>query len=225
MDAWIGELKYSIRMLFKSPGLASILIVTLALGTGATTAIFSIVNAVLLKPLPVSDPDRLVMLLTTEVSETGEIIRADSEASPLKFELWRAQTNAIQLVSAFSKGILNYSGNGAVEQWRSIRASADFFRCWGMPTLQGRTFLQEEDFPGGPRVGVISRNLWERRFARDPEILGKTLLLNGEPYVIIGILGESAGLQRLGFASDIYVPLQIDPNTDDEGNYLTVVAR
>jgi predicted permease len=225
MDAWIGELKYSIRMLFKSPGLASILIVTLALGTGATTAIFSIVNAVLLKPLPVSDPDRLVMLLTTEVSETGEIIRADSEASPLKFELWRAQTNAIQLVSAFSKGILNYSGNGAVEQWRSIRASADFFRCWGMPTLQGRTFLQEEDFPGGPRVGVISRNLWERRFARDPEILGKTLLLNGEPYVIIGILGESAGLQRLGFASDIYMPLQIDPNTDDEGNYLTVVAR
>lgn len=89
MNVFLGDLKYSIRTLFRTPGFTIAAVVALALGIGAMTAIFSIVNAVLLKPVAVSDPDRFVMLLTTEVSHTGEIIRTDSDASPLKFELWR----------------------------------------------------------------------------------------------------------------------------------------
>lgn len=225
MNVFLGDLKYSIRTLFRTPGFTIVAVVALTLGIGAMTTIFSIVNAVLLKPVAVSDPDRFVMLLTTEVSQTGEIIRTDSAASPLKFELWRGLENVIQVVSAFSPGVMNYSGSGAVEEWRSIQASADFFRCWGIPILRGRTFTPQEDLPGGPRVVVISQGIWEWRFVGDPEILGKTISLNGEPSVVIGILTEMPGLHKFGFVSDIYLPLQIDPNTADGGNYLTVVAR
>jgi putative ABC transport system permease protein len=133
MNVLHGDLKYLIRTIVNSPGFTITAIITLALGIGATTAVFSIVNTVLLKPLVVSDPDRFVMLLTTEVSEKGDIIRADSDASPLKFELRRGQTNVIQNVSAFLPGVVYYSASGAVEQWRSIRASEAFFRCWGIP--------------------------------------------------------------------------------------------
>lgn len=201
MNVFLGDLKYSIRTLFRTPGFTIVAVVALTLGIGAMTTIFSIVNAVLLKPVAVSDPDRFVMLLTTEVSQTGEIIRTDSDASPLKFELWRGLENVIQVVSAFSPGVMNYSGSGAVEEWRSIQASADFFRCWGIPILRGRTFTPQEDLPGGPRVVVISQGIWEWRFVGDPEILGKTISLNGEPSVVIGILTEMPGLHKFGFVS------------------------
>jgi predicted permease len=211
-------------MLLKSPGFTITALATLALGIGATIAIFSIINAVLLKPLPVFESDRFVMLMTTGVSETGES-RSDSDASPLKFELWRAQTSVIQYVSAFLPGVMNYTGGDVAEQLRSMQASADFFRCWGIRIVRGRTFTPEEDRPRGARAAVISQGLWKRRFGSDIQILGKTISLNDEPYSLIGIVADSPGLREFGPPSDVYVPFQLDPNTRDEGNYFKVLAR
>jgi putative ABC transport system permease protein len=131
----------------------------------------------------------------------------------------------IQDVSAFLPGVMNYTGIEGVEQLRSIRASADFFRCWGIRTVRGRTFTREEDLPHGPRVTLISQTLWTRRFASNPQILGKAISLNGEPYSVIGILTDNSGLREFGPPPDVYVPFQFDPNTRDEGNYFKVVAR
>ena len=151
MNVVLSDLKHSIRTLLRVPGFTVTAVGTLALGIGATTAIFSIVNAVLLRRLAVTDPDRFVMLLTTEVSPAGEIIRADSDSSPLKFTLWREQSSVLQDVSAFFPGVMNYSGGGSVEQWRSTQVSADFFRIrvnnYGALLI---TALHSPEEPRGP---------------------------------------------------------------------------
>jgi hypothetical protein len=176
-------------MFFKSPGFTLTAVAALALGIGAASAIFSIVNTVLLKPLPVFDPDRFVMLLGTWVTEKGER-QSFSDASPAKFEHWRTRSSAIHDVSAFLPGVMNFAGGEVAEQVRSMQVSADFFHCWGIRTVRGRTFTHEEDLPNGSRVTLISQTLWTRRFAGDPHILGKTISLNGEPYAVIGILAD-----------------------------------
>lgn len=223
--ALTADLRYGLRQLRRSPGFAIAAIATLAVGIGATTAIFSIVNAVLLKPLSIPDPDRLVELLTSD-PRTGE----ETEypwASPARFIHWRAQSSVLQYVSAFRSVFVNYTGGETAEQWRSLEASADTFRCLGIPVLLGRTFSLEEDLPNGDRVVVIGRDLWMRRFASDPRILGKTISLNGEAQTVIGVAGGSSvaggflGEQEV----DVYVPFRIDPNTTDQGVNFPVMAR
>ena len=223
MNAFLSDVKYSVRAFLKSPGFTLTAVAALALGIGATTAIFSIVNTVLLKPLLVYDSDRFVMLISTGVSDTGES-ETENDASPAKFAHWRAQSSVIQDVSAFLPGV-NYTGGDVVEQWRSVQESADFFRCWGIRVVRGRTFTPEEDLPNGPRVALISQNLWTLRFAGDPQILGRTISLNGEPYAVIGILADSPALRAFGPPPEVYVPFQLDPLSSDEGNYFRVVAR
>jgi predicted permease len=219
------DLRYGLRQLRRSPGFAVTAIATLALGIGSTTAIFSVVNTVLLKPLGIPDPDRLVVLLTSDPS-TGE----DTEywfASPARFIHWRNQSSVLQYVSAFRSVFINYTGGDTAEQWRSLETSADTFRCLGIPVFQGRTFTPQEDLPNGDRVVVIGRNLWVRRFASDPRIVGKTISLNGEAHTVIGIAGGSAALG--GFLGrpdvDVYVPFRIDPKTTDQGVNFPVMAR
>ena len=216
--------KYSIRLFLQNPGFTITAVAALALGIGATIAIFSIVNTVLLKPLPVSDPNRLVMLVTTGVSDTGES-ESDIDASPAKFAHWRAQSSVLQEVSALLAGVVNYTGGDAVEQWRSLQVSVDFFRCWGLKMVRGRTFTREEDSPNGPSAIVISEGLWARRFASDPQILGKTISLDGEPHVVIGILPETVALREFGPPPEVFVPFQLDPDSRGQGNYFKVAAR
>ena len=222
---WIEQLfkdvHYGARNLRRSPGFTLTAVAALALGMGATTAIFSIVDTVLLKPLHVPNPDRLVVLSMTSGSESGD---GDS-ASPAKFMHWRTQTSVIQDVSAFLYGYINYTGGEVREQWRFTRMSANTFRCFGIPIVQGRGFMPTEDLPNGPAVAVISQGLWKRRFASDPRILGKAISLNGEPHIVVGIAGDTSSMQEYGPASEVYVPFQIDPNTSDQGDYFNVVAR
>jgi putative ABC transport system permease protein len=224
MDAFFRDVRHSIRTCFKTPGFTITVVAALALGIGATTSIFSIVNTVLLKPIPVPDPDRLVMLMNTGVSPKGESISSPA-ASPAKFQHWRTQSGVIQYVSAFRTGVMNYTGGEVVEQLRSMQASEDIFRCFGIPLLRGRGFTSEEDLPNGPHVVLISENLWTRRFTRDPEIIGKILSLSDEPYTIIGIVADNQRTWEFGPPSEVYVPFQLDPDTSDQGHYFQVVAR
>jgi len=225
VEALFGDLRYAFRGFRKNPVFTITALAALALGIGATTAIFSIANSVILKALPVPDPDRFVVLMTNFTSDSGESEQNES-ASPAKFMLWRAQSNVLQDVSAFLGGAMNYTGGEVVEQWHSMQVTMDTFRCFGMPILQGRSFTQEEDLPNGPKVAVIGQGLWKRRFASDPQVLGKSISLSGEPYTVIGVVGDSAGLMEIGGPpSDVFVPFQFDPNTTDQGNTFTVVAR
>jgi putative ABC transport system permease protein len=219
MGAFFNDVKYSVRMFVKTPGFTVTAVAALAVGIGATTAIFSLVNTVLLKPLRIPEPDRLVVLSTSGPD--------GSAASPAKFVNWRSESNVFRDVSAYLQGVINYTGGQIVEEWRYTRASADTFRCFGIPILRGRTFIQQEELPNGPPVAVISESLWKRRFASDPKILGAAISLNGELHTVIGIAADVPALSDYAtdYATDVYVPLQLDPNTRDQGDYLEVVAR
>ena len=217
MEAFFLDVKHSIRMFRKSPGFTITAVAALALGIGGTTAIFSIVNTVLLKPLGIPDPDRLVVLAVTPSD--------DNAASGARFVYWRSQSDVVQDVSAYFSTVKNYTGGQVVEQWKSTRASANFFHCFGIPIVRGRSFTQEEDLPNGTRVVLISQDLWKRRFASDPGMLGKNVSLDGEAHTVIGIVGDISALRAYVPFSDVYVPFQIDPNSSDRGAYFDVVAR
>ena len=202
----------------------------MGLGIGATTAVFSGVNAVLLKPLAVCDPDRLVVLMMIDTADASA--NGDSEvASPARFQYWRTQSAVLGDVSAFRNSTMNFSGAGAsgggtVERWNSMQVSAKSFRCWGIPILHGRSFTPEEDLPNGPRVAVLGPDLWRRRFGSDPRIVGKTIFLSGEPYNVSGVAGNTYAMREVANRPvDVYVPFQIDPNTTDQGVNFVVAAR
>jgi putative ABC transport system permease protein len=225
MGTFLRDVKHSIRMFLKSPGFTITALAALALGIGATTAIFSIVNTVLLKPLPVADADRLVIPMTAFVNESGAN-ESSPVTSPAKFEFWRTHSSSVlQDLAALSGGVMNYTGGEVAEQLHSMQASAAVFRCWAIPMLEGRGFTQDEDSPSGPRVVVISKELWARRFASDPQMLGKTISLSGEAHTVVGIAGSAVGLREFGPLPDVYVPFRFDPNTTDQGNFFISAAR
>jgi putative ABC transport system permease protein len=194
MNAVFADVKHAIRMYLKNPGFTITAVTALAIGIGATTAIFSIVNVLLLRPLGIPDPDSLVVLSTESKSGTGD----GDASSGAKFEYWKAQTTVLRYVFAGLTSVMNYTGGEMIEQWQSMKASADAFRCLGIPIIRGRTFSEDEDRPDGPLVVVISQELWKRRFATEPRILGQTISLNSEPYRVIGIVGDSAALRLNG---------------------------
>jgi putative ABC transport system permease protein len=218
METLLQNLRYAFRTLRNSPGFAAVAILTLALGIGANTAIFSVVNAVLLQPLSYPNPDRLVELELTSPQGNGDV------TSIPKFNVWREQTDVFDSVAAydFSGPGINLTGGDRPELIKGIHVSADYFRVFGAPVALGRTFTPEEDRPGGPAVVVISNGLWRNRFGGDPGILNRTIDLGQEPYTIIGVLGPTyTGDPK----SDIWMPLKPDPNSVDQGHYLRATAR
>src|SRR5262249_39062636 len=170
MDSFLRDLKQSLRMFSQSPAFTLAAVAALTLGIGANTAIFSVVNAVMLKPVGVPDPDRVVVFINTSPRGPG-----GPNASPAKFMHYRQQTEIVQNVSAFNTGVMNYTGGNFPEQLRSGRVSADFLTLIGAPMLLGRGFTADDDRPQGPKVAVISRELWESRFNADPDIAGKSI--------------------------------------------------
>jgi putative ABC transport system permease protein len=218
MEAFIKDLKHSLRMFAQSPAFALAAVAALTLGIGANTAIFSVVNAVLLKPVAIPDADRVVVFLNVSPRGRG------GGASPAKFMHYRQQDQVVQDVSAFNTGVMNYTGGSFPEQLRSGRVSADFFKLTGAPVTLGRTFLPEEDLPNGPRVAVISRSLWETRFSADPNVIGKSMSLGGDPYTIVGVLGDF-DFREFGPVPQVWTLFQFDPNTDDRGHYFQAMGR
>ena len=216
----LKDLQYTLRTLIKAPAFSLAAIAALTLGIGANTAIFSVVNAVLLRPIALPDPDRAVMFMN--VSAQGS---SGPAASPAKWAHYRRQTDVVQDVSAVTTNVVNYTGGALPEQLRAGQVSADFFRLFGTPVVLGRTFTDEEDRPKGPFVTVLSHGLWTRRFGADPAIVGKPLLLGGEPYVVVGVLGPGFDVQDLGPSPELYVPFQLDRESTDQGHYFRAMGR
>jgi predicted permease len=217
MSDFLSDLRYSFRVLIANPAFTFTAIAALALGIGANTAIFSVVNTVLLKPLTYPDPDRMVQMMN--VTPDGNW----SGASPTKFNLWREQTSVLQDVAAYDFGGPGFNLTGAVpEQVHGIHVSEAYFRLFGAPIMLGRTFTPQEDSPNGGKVVVISYGLWQRKFGGNPNIVGTTLSLGNEPYTILGVIGKSYVADP---EADIWLPFQIDPNSTNQGHYFSAAAR
>jgi predicted permease len=219
MESFFKDLKHSLRMFWQSPAFTLAAVAAMTLGIGANTAIFSVVNAVLLKPVGIADSDHVVVFINTSPRGPG-----GPAASPAKFMHYRQQTGIVQDVSAFNTGVMNYTGGSFPEQLKSGRVSADFFKLVGAPFVLGRGFTQDEDRPQGPNVAVISRTLWDTRFSGDPNIVGKSISLGNEPYTIIGVL-NTFDFREYGPTPQVWTLFQFDPNTTDQGHYFQAMAR
>jgi putative ABC transport system permease protein len=214
------DLKHALRMLLRSPGFTMAAVAALTLGIGATTAIFSVVNTVLLKPLTYPDVDQIVQFFIN--TPTGP----DFGGSPARYNLLHAQTQAFEDVAAYEAlGVgVGLTGGPYPEQVHAIHATAGYFHLLGAPIILGRTFTGEEDRPNGAQVAVLSYGLWQRRFAGDRYIVGKSISLSGSPHIIIGIVGPSFDTE-LSTPPDLWLPFQIDPNSVDHGRYFNMIGR
>ncbi len=219
METFFKDLKHSLRMFRQSPAFTAAAVLALALGIAANTAVFSVVNAVLLKPPPFLEPERLVFFRTASQQGTNP------GGSPAKFQHYREQTGILEDVAAFRGGVLNWTSGETPEQLRSAQVSVDYFRLFGAPVLRGRTFSPEEDRPNGPKVAVISEGLWTRRFGRDPNVVGRTIQLGGDPHIVVGVLSGTFDFRDLSDGPEVWVPFQLDPNTRDQGHYFRVGGR
>jgi putative ABC transport system permease protein len=215
----LRDARHSLRMFRQSPGFTVAALAALALGIGANTAIFSIVNAVLLKPVPFPEVNRLVVLGTTGPQGTN------NAGSPAKFQHWREQTTVVEAVSAYTSNVVNLTNGGFPEQIRAGRVSADYFRLFGAPVARGRTFTADEDRPGGDRAVVLSHALWTRRFGSDPHIVGRPISIGGDPYVVVGIIGPAFNVSDFGPPPEVWLPFQLNPQTTDQGHYFQVAGR
>jgi putative ABC transport system permease protein len=219
MDSFVRDIRHSLRLFWQNRGFTGTAVAALAIGIGLNTAIFSIVNAVLLKPPPFPQAGRIVLLMSTSPQGSGPA------ASPAKFAHWRQQSTVLEDVAAFRGGVINWTGGDLPLQLRSGQVSAAYFRLFGAPVLLGRTFSAEEDKPNAGHVAVISEGLWTRRFSRDPNIVGKTIELGGQPHTVIGLIGKTFDFRDFGPNPEVWTPFQLDPNTHDQGHYFTVGAR
>jgi putative ABC transport system permease protein len=219
MDSFLRDIRHSLRLFWQNRGFTATAIAALAIGIGLNTAIFSIVSAVLLKPPPFPRADRIVLLMNTSPQGSGP------NASPAKFAHWRQQSTVLEDVAAFRGGVVNWTGGDLPLQLRSGQVSAAFFRLFGAPVVLGRTFSPAEDSPNAGHVAVISEGLWTRRFSHDPNIIGKTIELGGQPHTIIGVIGKSFDFREFGPEPEVWTAFQLDPNTHDQGHYFTVGGR
>jgi putative ABC transport system permease protein len=218
VEAVWRDLKFVARSLAKTPGFTIVAIVVIALGIGVNTAVFSVINTVLLKPLPYPDPQSLVMLMNTSPRGSGP------GASVPKFNIWRQQTSIFSQMAAFDFGGagLNLTGGDKPLQVQGVRVTQQYFSMMGAPVIQGRTFTQAEDSPNGGHVVVLSYGLWKSRFGGNPQIVGSTIQVDHQPYLVVGVIGKSSVTE---VTTDLYLPFQFDLNTQDQANYFTVGAR
>lgn len=215
----MNDIRYAIRQLFKNPGFSIIAIVTLALGIGANTAIFSVVNAVLLRPLPYAHPEQLVQVFGTQSQ------LAEAPCSPANFLDWKERNEAFAGIAAYTNEGYNLTGSNTPERLRGTRVSADFFSLLGVQPILGRAFTAEDDQEGRDEVVILSHQVWQRRFGSDPSIIGRSLLLNNKNRTVLGVMPArfSFGDSRI----DLWTPIAFsaEEKTTRDTNYIYVVAR
>ena len=204
MNTFLQDLKYSLRALRKSPGFAAIAILTLALGIGANTARFSVVNGVLLSPLPYPEPNRIATLY----SKTPQF--DESSISYPNFLDWQRQNHSFTALAAWRGDSFNMTGSGEPERLRGEMVSAEFFNILGFNALIGRTFNANDDHPGAAPVVILSNAFWKQRFGASPKIVGQSISLNGAAYSVIGVLPSNFYYTGDNFGSripDVFLPL------------------
>ena len=215
----LHDTAYALRNLQRQPGFAMVAMLTLALGIGANVAIFSVANAVLLRPLKTPDASSLVRFTTI----TGSIVSPLTGAQV--FDVWRQQTASFADVSAHRLEFVNLTGAAEPEQIPVARVTSEFLRLFRAPLVGGRAFSADDDRPGARRVAVLSHGLWTRRFGNDPQIVGETISLGSVPHLVIGILAPDFDSEQFDPRPDVWVPFQIDPQRIDGGNLFQVTAR
>jgi putative ABC transport system permease protein len=221
METLLQDLRYSLRTLFKNPAFTWVAVIALALGIGANTAIFSVVNAVLLRPLPFERSDRLVMVWEKRL----QLGRIRNTVSPPDFSDWRAQNQVFEDMAAYIGQGFNLGSTAEPERIQGASVSPSLFSVLRAKPRLGRTFEPEEDKPGSNSVAIISNALWQRSFASDPDIVSKTIKLNDKPYTVVGVM--PADFVFPNRRSEIWAPLTLSPEdaANRGGHNLTVVAR
>jgi putative ABC transport system permease protein len=221
LDAFRQDTLSAWRSLQRNRTFAVVSILTLALGIGATTAVYSLIDRVLLRPLPYSNPSRLVEFLFTSPQGAGPYV------SPAAFNLWRLETETFSHVSAYRFNVMNLTGPGDPEQVAAGQVSHDFFALFGAPIIAGQTFTPDDDRPDGARVVVLSEGFWNRRFGRGQNTIGHYLTLNDQRYEIRGIIGrfDASVLFATASSPDVWIPFQIDPASVYPGTYFFAAGR
>jgi putative ABC transport system permease protein len=215
------DLRYGLRLIRKNPGFSAVVVLTLAVGIGANTAIFSVVNAVMLRSLPFADPDRLVRLNESN-PERGWPTFAVSHPTFLD---WRARNQTFEAMAATSGTSANLGTAGQIEVVRGSAVTVDFLTVLGCAPLMGRNFLPEEDKPGGnTRVVIITYGSWQKRFGGDSDVVGKTLTINENTFTIVGVLPESFGWGT-GSNFELLLPLAPDPGRNRSDHRLMVIGK
>ena len=221
VEEFSQDVRYSLRVLFRNPGFTLTVIITLALGIGANTAIFSVVNAVLLRELPLRNPDEVMWVWST---------RTDRDKAPFTvadFLDYRDQNQTLDQIAAFSNIGLNLAGNEKTERLQAMRVSANLFELLGVDAGAGRLFVPEDDEPARKQVAVLSYESWQKRFGGDPQVVGRELNLNGESYTVVGVLPSRFNLPDRD--AELAIPLRplVDPLRElrSSTNFLRAVAR
>src|SRR5215216_1932369 len=217
MDRLIQDLRYGVRALLKNRGFTLVALLALALGIGANTAIFSVVNAVLLRPLPYHDADRIMTVLYE-----GRI-----PVAPAEYLDWREQSEVFEHVAAAQYWQPSLTGEDRPEQLWALHLSADMFNLLGVNPSAGRTFHSDEDQPGSEHVVVLSHRLWQRKFGGDPTIVGRAITLDGASYEVIGIMPPEFSFAPFwATRAELWAPLNLAPRMNDRGgSSLRVFAR
>ncbi|MCU1226716.1 MAG: hypothetical protein JWQ42_4809 [Edaphobacter sp.] len=216
-DGW-RDLRFALRSLAKTPGFTVVAILVIAVGIGVNIAVFSVINTVLLKPLTYPDPQSLVQLMNT--GPQGSFPGANIP----KFNLWHQQSNIFQQVAGYDWGGagLNLTGDDHPQQVQGIHVTGEYFALFGAPVIAGRTFTAAEDSPNGGHVVVLGYGLWKSRYGGNQKIVGSTIQIDGQPYLVVGVIGPSFVTDPPG---DLWVPFQFPTNSQDMAHYFTVAAR
>jgi putative ABC transport system permease protein len=221
MDTLLKDIRYAFRVLLKRPGFAAMVILMLALGIAANTAIFSVVNGVLLQPLPYPDSDRLVALRDSNLSK-----QPDSQVAPGNFAEWQKQTTVFSALEAYRTVSYNLTGEGAPERLLAGRVSVGMFKMLGAQPILGRDFLAEEEQVGHEKVVIIGESLWRRRFGSETSVIGKALKISGESFTVVGVMPSTFRLpdQR---ERELWTPIAFKDSEKSlhQAHYIDVIGR
>jgi len=219
-DFFWRDVRFGLRALIRNRGFAAVALITLALGIGANAAIFSVVNAILLRPLPFPDPDRITIIWKTEARRN--VLKG--AASPAEYLDWRERNRSFEFLAGWMAGFYNLAGTTEPEQVWGALATANFFDVFQVKPVIGRTFHPDEEQPGHDQVAVLSYRLWRDRFGESQDVLGKPIILDDKPFTIVGVLPPDFNpTGKEGFQYDVWMPFAFDRGHLDRDQHLLIV--
>ncbi|HYB95299.1 MAG TPA: ABC transporter permease [Vicinamibacterales bacterium] len=220
MTSVVSDLKHGVRVLFRTPLFTICTIAALAIGIGSTTALFSVVYALLMKPLPYGDADSLVVMWEHHLARN----RPRNVVSPANFLAWRERSQSFDSMAAFTQNRVTLTGSGEPQELATIIATANIFDVLGVAPALGRPFAAGEDQDGAPRTVALSHALWQRQFGGDPTVVGRDVSINGEPVTVIAVMPRT--FEIFGLPADVYLPFRMTPATSrPTGRSLVGIGR